>query len=251
MHVGQRILLGGIDRGLCQRHVNFNGRPRSALLKPVNGIGTGSDWLRAQRTGTVEGRRLPTDVRPGALTQGVSAAFRSLGIDHCDHHAAADTSSRSPVVSTRTRSRWLRRSEAVARLGRMLVANVQLATVRAAWSRRRSESTSIDGDGDPCSQCRRTRRGRHRSPSRSAQGSPLVIALGWLESFCGDDFPYSVTVSLPRPGAVGPLDEMSTSPVARPSYDDPPPRPPRAPLPFGASLSAVSQALHSGTHIDG
>lgn len=51
---GQRILLGGIDEALCQRFVTFNGRPRSALLKPTNDIGTGSDRLRAVGLGTVE-----------------------------------------------------------------------------------------------------------------------------------------------------------------------------------------------------
>ena len=40
-------------------------------------------------------------------------------------------------------------------------------------------------------------------------GKSLLVRWRWREPFCGDDFPYSVTVSLPRMGLSDTLDDVN------------------------------------------
>lgn len=192
---GQRILLGGIDKPLCQRFVQFNGQPRSGLLKPVNGIGTGSDRLRAVGQGTV----VVAALQPMCAAVADPGCFG--GINRLGSITVTIKPRPTPEPVTRPCKAGqvsLTASSEPGTAGFMLAAILQL------------------DDGPPCLLSTQVRvdvtRGGEalvrmpENPSWQLISEPihprtwLVVRWRWREPFCGDDFPYSVTLSLPLLG---------------------------------------------------
>lgn len=215
VHVGQRILLGGIDRGLCQRHVNFNGRPRSALLKPVNGIGTGSDWLRAQRTGTAK----VVAFQPMCPPESDPRCFGGISILGTITVTIKPRPTPEPVTRECDPDQIsLAASSESGTAGRTLVAKLKLANGPACVV---STQVQVDVDHGDGTLVQMPENPSWRIVSEQiGPGKSLLVRWRWREPFCGDDFPYSVTVSLPRLGLSDTLDGVHV-PGCPTGYDEP------------------------------
>lgn len=212
---GQQILLGGIDNALCQRFVTFNGRPRSDLLKPVNGIGTGSDRLRAVGQGTV----VVAALQPMCAAVADPECFG--GIDQLGSIAVTIKPRPTPEPVTRpcdSDQVTLAASSEPGTAGRMLAATLVLANGPSCLLSTQVRVDVTRGDGIVVRM--------PDNPSWQLISEPihprtwLVVRWRWREPFCGDDFPYSVTLSLPLLGLSDTLDDVNV-PRCPTAYGDP------------------------------
>lgn len=201
---GQRILLGGVEDELCQRFVTFDGKPRSALLKPTDGIGSGSDRLRPVSQGTVE-VAVFQPMCAGAADPGCYGGVAQLG-----SITVTIKSRPTPEKVTRPCEQSqisLAASSAPGTAGRILAARLALADGPSCLLSTQVRVDVTQGDG--------TLVRMPGNPSWQLISEPihprtwLEVRWRWHEPFCGDDLPYSVTVSLPLLGLSETLDDVN------------------------------------------
>jgi hypothetical protein len=212
---GQRMLLGGIDEALCQRFVEFNGRSRSALLRPVDQIGTGSDRLRPVRQGTVE----VTAFQPMCAAVADSGCYGGvIPLGTITVTIKPRPTPEKPVTRECDPDQISLRAEAAAgTASEMLWVTVRLDGSRGCLLSGAADVEVFDRQGasvlmpnNPLSR----QIGESLRP-----GHPVVITWDWLDWFCGRADPYSA-----RLGVLGQTDrveEMNT-PSCPTEYGDPP-----------------------------
>lgn len=210
---GQRILLGAVDEALCQRFVTFNGRPRSALLKPINGIGTGSDPLRAVGEGTVEVSAL----------QPMCAAVADPGC----YGGVAQLGSITVVIRPRpTPEPVSRRCDAdqivlkaesePGTAAQLIWVTVRPRGTAGCWLTGPATIEVFDEDGTTVAMPNNPMTRQIREPLR--QGRPVVIVWDWREPFCGRADPYSAQLGVL--GMTARFDDAN-SPSCPTDYGDP------------------------------
>lgn len=188
---GQRILLGGVDKALCQRFVTFNGRPRSALLKPTNGIGSGSDRLRPVSQGTVE-VAVFQPMCAGSLDPECFGGIAQLGSIKVVIKMRPTPEPASRQCDTGQIS--LKAESEPGTAAQLIWVTVRLqgtagcrltgpATIEVFGK----DATTVAMPNNPVSE-------QIREPLQL--GHPVVITWDWREPFCGRAFPYSARLEV-------------------------------------------------------
>lgn len=210
---GQRILLGAVDEALCQRFVTFNGRPRSALLKPVNGIGTGSDRLRAVGEGTVDVSAL----QPMCAAVADPKCFGGVAQLGSITVTIKPRPTPEPVTRQCDSGQISLKAESEPGTSAQLIwVTVRLrgtAACRLTWP---ATIEVFDEDGATVVMPNNPLSKQIREPLR--QGSPVVITWDWREPFCGRADPYSAKLGVLRSTA---RFEDAHSPSCPTDYGDP------------------------------